>query len=377
MSKSKRNLFAAAPVVESSSYEECVVRVLVRSDRAKDQHRSHHHPSSSRNSRSSSSVASINGGGSSEHTDDDDDETSVISPEYMDTGITEFTMPDGSKNSEGWKAKYRFPIKAISVKGTHRKSVMIEIVLGKKTQVRELVFDTMEESENFQTTITRAIAMEQERAVAKMKVAMGGESIRLDESITFLVEIVSGWNLPVADFSSSDPFVKCLMDGKEVHRTTFISKTLDPVWTISTGSLFLLTVDVKQLFRGEGLLFIVYDFDKVGANDRLGAVTVPPKMIYDATGERMEFKLGPPPGKTSEVTGYLAIRVRRASDHDKEFMEQLKNSNRKLQLPSMKKKEADHSHDFKGGKGNIKSLLTRRSRIAKFGENAGQREVRC
>lgn len=388
-SKSQRKLHASTSdddAAKVESYEECVIRVWFPfSPEARKRGRKKHRGDAN-SSVMTASGGSIGGGGgdddersllSGSHTNTDADE-SMVSPEFVDTG-TEFTRPvlDNSSSAtttQGWKAKYRFPIKTVSVKSTRHHSVTIEINLGKERQVREIIFDTVQQSEQFQAVLEKETAMDQDRVNAKMKVAMGGETMQLDEVVTFLVEIVSGWNLPIADFTSSDPFVKCLMDGKEVHRTAYISKTLEPVWTVSTGSLFLLTVDVKQLFRGEGLLCVVYDFDKLGKNDRLGSVVVPPKRMYDANGERMEFKLGPPPGKTEDVPGDLVIRVRRASDHDKEFMAQLKQTNRKLRLLSTPN-NAPNGHDFKGGSGNIRSMITRRSRIAKSGPNSGQREV--
>jgi hypothetical protein len=54
---------------------------------------------------------------------------------------------------------------------------------------------------------------------------------------------------------------------------------------------------------------------------------IPPAKLYNATGEHMEFKLQPVPGKTEKDTpGYLAIRCRRATDHDKRFMEEYEES---------------------------------------------------
>jgi hypothetical protein len=98
--------------------------------------------------------------------------------------------------------------------------------------------------------------------------------------------------------------------------------SLDPIWTIKNGSLFLLSVESRELFIQDGLQLLVKDFDQFGGNETLGLVKIPPVKLYNATGERMEFKLKPVPGKTEKDTpGYLAIRCRRATDHDKRFME--------------------------------------------------------
>lgn len=358
------------PSSEALFYDECVVRTFVPVREAQK--------SGKAKRRTAMDGSSVSEAAASEHVEvslvEDDDESTVnISPEFIDPG-SGWQLPETQNGiMQNWKAKYRFPIKTIRIKSTHKQSVTVEIKLGKRSERRELIFGSTEESEQFQALVESQAKLEHERASQKMKVAMGGEkSMRLDEQLTFLVEIASGWNLPAGDFTSSDPFVCCMIDGDEVHRTKYISKTLDPIWTVTTGSLFLLKIDVKRLFRGEGLLCIVQDFDKLGGNERLGSITIPPKTIYDAKGERLEFKLGPPPGKTDDVPGYLAVRIRRATKYDIEFMTKMEEPKRVF----AHKKNPVESDSHKGGSGNIKSMLSRRSRVAKSGPNAGQREVR-
>ena len=113
---------------------------------------------------------------------------------------------------------------------------------------------------------------------------------------------------------------------------------LDPIWTVKTGSLFTLTIESERLFMEEGMKFLVKDFDQVGANETLGLVHVPPKSLYTAKGERMEFKLQPVPGKTAEeVPGHLAIRCRRATDYDIEFMASYESSQKAMAAPVLPK----------------------------------------
>jgi hypothetical protein len=100
-----------------------------------------------------------------------------------------------------------------------------------------------------------------------------------------------------------------------------LSESLDPIWTLKTGSLFLLTVESKKLFLEEGLNFLVKDHDQFGKDEVLGMVNVNPRAVYLAQGERKEFKLLPPNGsKQQEVPGYLVLRCRRASEYDQKFM---------------------------------------------------------
>jgi len=115
-------------------------------------------------------------------------------------------------------------------------------------------------------------------------------------------------------------------------RVSFAS--LDPIWTVKNGSLFLLEVESEQLFIQDGMNFLVKDFDQFGANDNLGVVHVKPDVLYKAKGERMEFKLQPVSGKIGEsIPGYLAIRCRRATPHDLKFMEGLATSVRGIAAP--------------------------------------------
>lgn len=144
--------------------------------------------------------------------------------------------------------------------------------------------------------------------------------------------------------------------------------SLNPVWTVTTDSLFLLRVDIQTLFLHDGIICILRDFDKFGKNDVLGTVRVCAKHIYDGKGERLEYKLEPPSGKTTEVPGYMAIRCRRASEEDIKFVEEYYSSNQQI-----KKLEIAQGV---GGASNLKSIMTKRTRIAKDGPNAGKKQVR-
>ena len=74
------------------------------------------------------------------------------------------------------------------------------------------------------------------------------------------------------------------------------SYSLDPIWTIKTGGLFLLKLTTEELFTSNGLVCEVMDFDKFGGNDKLGLFTVPPKVLFEAQGERLEYDLLPSKG---------------------------------------------------------------------------------
>lgn len=133
---------------------------------------------------------------------------------------------------------------------------------------------------------------------------------------------------------------------------------LDPVWTLKTGSLFLLTVESERLFLEDGLALLIKDYDQFGHNEMLGAVTLPPTFLYNGRGERREFKLQPPPGsKEEEVPGFIAIRCRRATDYDKNFMNGYEESLHAVVS----------SQNPKTNNSNIKSIVTRHVKNEKDG----------
>ena len=146
---------------------------------------------------------------------------------------------------------------------------------------------------------------------------------------------------------------------------TFHITSLDPIWTVKTGSLFLFRIDAESLYLSEGLLFTVKDFDALGGHERLGIIYVAPKDIYEAKGERMEYKLLPPPGsKKKMVPGYMAVRCRRASESDVQFMEE----NIYVKNKSDVHKGVDPATEQAGNVGALTSFLTRQRRTIKWGD---------
>lgn len=144
-----------------------------------------------------------------------------------------------------------------------------------------------------------------QQGAAKMEMALGAvvaalptrdvEEQSLDNRIQILVEIVSASNLPIADILSSDPYIKVLNGTEEIHRTKVLSKSLNPVWTIATHSLFLIDMTVEQYFADCNFItFQVKDYDAFGKNEMLGTVDVSKETLLRGTGERMVYNLVPP-----------------------------------------------------------------------------------
>lgn len=125
------------------------------------------------------------------------------------------------------------------------------------------------------------------------------------------------------------------------------------MWTIKTGSLFVLNTTAAELFEcHDGLKFEVKDYDTVGGSESLGNTVVPPRTLYEADGERMVFPLLPEAGRTSvKVKGNIAIRCRHATKRDLEFMAKLKRG-----LSKISDKDPT-ALSAAGGKSDIMSLL--------------------
>lgn len=107
------------------------------------------------------------------------------------------------------------------------------------------------------------------------------------------------------------------------------------------------------------------DYD-VMSSDEMGFFVVPPDMLYRADGEREVFKLKPPPrSRRREVPGHLAIRCRRATEYDKEFLKELKSS--EAENSNSVSKSMSAATAVEGGKSNLRSILSRNVKVDKNG----------
>lgn len=132
--------------------------------------------------------------------------------------------------------------------------------------------------------------------------------VDLDDKI-LLIEIMSCRDLLVADKSgASDPFVKIKMGDKDLHETSIIKKTLNPVFTEQDKNSYVLDCTAMDLYSKRGLLFKIKDWDRgIGGNDDLGTVRVPAETLYNFGQETKEFPINPPTGK-SDSAGFLTLR---------------------------------------------------------------------
>jgi hypothetical protein len=154
--------------------------------------------------------------------DDDASTAAGVPAEFLDAKNTDFfAKPNFDK---GWEAKYRFPLKNMSIKGTSKTGVFVHVQLGHVHQTRQLIFDSVEEATDFVSVVEQEFKLEADRGATKLRLAFAGKEPPKAE-MTFLVELVSAWNLPAGDLYWSDPYVIVTLGGTQVHRTKHISKT--------------------------------------------------------------------------------------------------------------------------------------------------------
>lgn len=192
-----------SPAPDSSSlfYEQCVIRILVPSGNAHG---------------SSGSVSSTMTNGRQEESEHD--ESTIVPQEFIDDGSP--VRIDADK----WKAKYRFPLKNVTITNSHKNCVSVHIVFGSIRQHRELFFESDEDARDFAQVIQAQLDKEPQRVTQKLNVTAQGVPLNDDESLTLLVDICSARNLTAGDRSTSDPYVTIMFNGKEVHRTDYVSK---------------------------------------------------------------------------------------------------------------------------------------------------------
>lgn len=155
----------------------------------------------------------------SNNSDDDDDNKSMTPVELLSDGVP---LPE---LAGCWTPKYQVPIGSLVLKQTTGSRVFLRLTQDGIKEKREFVFGSPKEATEFTSAFNREKIRESKRLDKKLKGSLGDITLMKGEKVDLLIEIVSGWNLPIADVTSSDPFVVCSINGKEVHRTKYVSKS--------------------------------------------------------------------------------------------------------------------------------------------------------
>lgn len=161
----------------------------------------------------------------------------------------------------------------------------------------------------------------------------------LSSDIELLIEVVSATNLPVADRlkHSSDPYIEIFLGSEEIHRTRWIPRTLNPVWTIETDCLCLLTCTAEEFFQAAlGLTFVLKDKESMTSNHIMATASIPQSKILKLTGDErvaLPFHLQKAHKYGRENTSIfpptLYIRARQATPNDRQFIQKIFEVNRK------------------------------------------------
>ena len=113
----------------------------------------------------------------------------------------------------------------------------------------------------------------------------------------------------------------------ELVEISNLQQRIDPVFTPELASACILECTTKELQKHHGLKFVLKDWDRVGANDPLGHVEVPPSTLQNGSGDGLEFMVIPPTGREIEKAGYLLIRCRNATLEDEDLLKKQSNTN--------------------------------------------------
>lgn len=137
---------------------------------------------------------------------------------------------------------------------------------------------------------------------------------------------------------------------------------LNPVWTIDTGSLFLLDMTPEKFFSsGLGLSFAICDCDVFGQADKLGSVFVAQEELLEGTGKRVEYPIILD-SKYRKARGCrLVLRFRQATNVDTEFMQTYAELRKKRSVGAFAEEAFLPLRSTQGG------LLKREKRKAKTG----------
>ena len=284
-----------------------------------------------------------------------------------------------------WKLRKEYALEDISVLKQNGKIFEMKLGSGNDLVVRDFKFDSAGQAEAFQETFHAMESMLKERAKQQAFVfkaresgnkrffargprfGIGGSREKLNaqrlefqdvSSIQILVEIVSASKLPAIELTPTDPYVIVRMGGKEIHRTDYIARNTDPIWTLDQGSLFLLEMSPEEFFScSGGMSFVVKDYDALGSNPTLGNVTIPLHALLDGKGKRNSYPL--------EVGTKSTRKIQKSGDNGKLYL-RFKRANLMLNLcmysriTKRKPKSIFRRHTFRFDTLNQKYLKARR-----------------
>lgn len=194
------------------------------------------------------------------------------------------------------------------------------VLHSEKNKYRSLKFVNHEEAAYFSTIVKKLRRMNSERVKSKF---MGRELSVFPESLstrmTFLFDILSASDIP-----KFEAYCKVRI-GKQVHHTTgTLLKSTNPIWSFPTKSLCLITTTPQDLMEN-GVSIDVYDSNKIFKDVPIGTYTVDYETVFRANGERLEYTLVLNKDLKHNKKSKIALRCRKATQKDIDFMASPKN----------------------------------------------------
>ncbi len=239
----------------------------------------------------------------------------------VDTNFTD-ALANLSSSSTDWSLKFSLPLEKTTLKLDGSK-VLAEFDLGNQKKKRVLFHFSMSKQSKHFFMFVKALKVNLRQA--SMNSSQVNRSIFIprnvmEEPIQILVEIISATDLKAVKAGTADPFVIVKYGGEEIHKTSTIKNSLDPIWTILTKSLFTFNLDQGD-FHSHDLMFEVRHNETLNSTGvNLGQCTFPIQKLVNRQGERNTMKLSYiQTGKSAQ--GYLAVRFKRATASELEFLE--------------------------------------------------------
>lgn len=236
---------------------------------------------------------------------------------------------DKTAAQEGFLSMRSYRVEEIAVLEQKKNICVIQVGHGDEIKVYDVLFESKEESVNFCQQFNQLRDWELARSKRqaelykekqKHKTTPGGGE-KHAASVNLLVEIVSATNLPESNNAFGlprNPFVMVKMGGSEIHRTKAISHTLDPVWSLETGSLFLVQRKPEDFFSSTGgITFLVSDAPTIATTKALGRVRIGLQDMLNMQGSRERFEIAlekDVPASSSPSALYLRIKEASKSD---------------------------------------------------------------
>lgn len=172
-----------------------------------------------------------------------DDAGEISDDVSVDESVTSDADVFSDDVAADWREHRSYKLEDVSILKSNGKVIEHKTGKGNDTIVRDLKFERLEDAANFIKIYNQMVALEQQRtkrhiarykdlkhqtATSAKELDTRGtvEGMQSDDKINILVEIVSASDLLAADMVSSDPYVKVLLGGKQVHKTDYISNTL-------------------------------------------------------------------------------------------------------------------------------------------------------